>query len=325
MSAAAITQRASGLDKVLVVTVTYHPDLDVLRRQMQLLPPECPKVVIDNASGEATVQALLALQKTVPRLQVVANAQNLGLAAALNQGNKQGRAQWPTVEYCLLLDQDSEPQPGSVKSLLDAIKDLQRRGLNPGTVGPMLLDVETGLQHGFHQATRWRWRRIYPEAGSLQAVPCTNVNGSGSLVPVHLFDELGGLDEAFFIDHVDTEWAFRVLHHGYSLWGIPKAIFKHRMGQKTLKYWLFGWRVWPCRSPIRHYYLFRNAIYLMNKKYVPLIWKFWASVKIIISMQVVLLRPDEIVQQINSMMRGLIHGFCLKKNLHKEKSGDYFE
>ncbi|WP_198552293.1 glycosyltransferase family 2 protein [Macromonas nakdongensis] len=295
------------------MTVTYHPDLDVLRRQMQLLPPECPKVVIDNASGEATVQALLALQKTVPRLQVVANTQNLGLAAALNQGIKQGRAQWPTVEYCLLLDQDSEPQPGSVQALWDAMDGLQRGGLNPGTVGPMLLDVETGLQHGFHQATRWRWRRIYPEAGSLQAVPCTNVNGSGSLVPVHLFDELGGLDEAFFIDHVDTEWAFRVLHHGYSLWGIPKAIFKHRMGQKTLKYWLFGWRVWPYRSPIRHYYLFRNAIWLVRNDCVPGVWRFWAVIKLGITIVVHGIFDSQRMVQLTHMWRGVVSASNVKK------------
>jgi rhamnosyltransferase len=111
-------------------------------------------------------------------------------------------------------------------------------------------------------------------------VPCTNLNGSGTLVPIELFLQLGGLDEALFIDHVDTEWSFRVLAADLGLRGIPAAVFKHRMGQSSVRYWLLGWRIWPSRSPQRHYFLFRNAVLLMRRPYVPRVWKFWAVVKL---------------------------------------------
>jgi len=97
-------------------------------------------------------------------------------------------------------------------------------------VGPLLIDIKTGLSHGFHQATSWRWQRAYPKAGSSEPVSCTNLNGSGTLMRIELFELLGGLEESLFIDHIDTEWSFRVLAHGYTLWGIPGAILQHRMG-----------------------------------------------------------------------------------------------
>jgi rhamnosyltransferase len=111
-------------------------------------------------------------------------------------------------------------------------------------------------------------------------VPCANLNGSGTLVPVDLFLDLGGLEDDLFIDHVDTEWAFRVQARGYHLFGIPQAIFRHRMGDTSRRIWLFGWRVWPVRSPRRHYFLYRNAVILMRRGYVPRVWKVWAFIKL---------------------------------------------
>ncbi len=49
-------------------------------------------------------------------------------------------------------------------------------------------------------------------------------------VPIDLFLNLGGFEDDLFIDHVDTELAFRVQAHGYRLYGIPQAVFRNCMG-----------------------------------------------------------------------------------------------
>lgn len=150
--------------------------------------------------------------------------------------------------------------------------------------------------------------RAYPPIGSTSPVPCSNLNGSGTLVPITLFQQLGGLDKKLFIDHVDTEWAFRVMAHGYSLWGIPNAVFNHSMGQASVRFWLFGWRVWPVRSPLRHYYLYRNAAMLMKRPYVPLVWKAWAAIKLLLTGTVMAITGPSRCQQIKNMWRGLRQG-----------------
>jgi rhamnosyltransferase len=299
--------------ELATVTVTYHPDPHILRIQLCALPENSFKLLIDNASSEEAIREMQALAATIPNIHLVTNSTNIGLAAALNQGVRLVKQLHPTAKWCLLLDQDSEPDENSVNALLAGMEQLMQQGEKVGSVGPKLIDITTGLSHGFHQPTRWLWRRIHPGEEATKPVPCSNLNGSGTLVSLQLFEEMSGLDESLFIDHVDTEWAFRLLAHGYTLWGIPQAVFRHRMGQNSLRYWLFGWHVWPHRSSLRHYYLFRNALWLMKRPYVPFVWKFWASIKLALTLTVHMLFDTSRRTQLQAMIRGLREGFKPQK------------
>jgi rhamnosyltransferase len=299
--------------KIACVTVTYQPDFAALNAQFQGLPADSLKIVVDNASTAECVEALLRLEKTVSNFHLLRNADNLGLAVALNQGVKAARRLDPGIEFVLLLDQDSEPLPGSVDTLLSALISLESSGKPVGAVGPLLHDAATGLTHGFHRCTRWRWKRVYPSSSDEAPVPCANLNGSGTLMRIEPFLELGGLREDFFIDHIDTEWSFRLLAHGLGLWGIPRAVFLHSMGQASIKYWLFGWRIWPSRSPARHYFLFRNAIRLIRGKDALMVWKFWAILKLCLTACVHALFDPARASQLRNMARGLRSGFQGKR------------
>lgn len=290
------------------VTVTFNPDVALLEAQLRALPDACAKIIVDNASQPSVIDEVQLLADRTPNARVLRNDSNLGLAAAINRGVQMVSGLEPAPEFVLLLDQDSEPRPGSIETLLATFLILEKEGRKVGCVGPLLLDPQTSLTHGFHQCTRWRWKRIYPDPGSMQPIKCANLNGSGTLMRRPLFATLGGLDESLFIDHVDTEWAFRVQNIGYGLWGVPSAVFLHRMGEASIRYWLFGWRVWPSRSPQRHYYLFRNAAILMGRPYVPCIWKVWAVVKLLITASIMLGTSSSRSQHISSMWRGVKHG-----------------
>ena len=297
------------LASLATVTVTFNPHIAGLEAQLRALPISCIKVIVDNASEPQCWAKIETLSSQFQNVHLLRNEKNLGLAAAVNCGVHALSTLVLRPEFVLLLDQDSEPQPGSIEALLEAFKGLQNAGHKVGCVGPLLADPDTGLTHGFHQSTRWRWTRTYPVAGSPKAVPCANLNGSGTLVSLALFQQLDGLDEALFIDHVDTEWAFRVMAHDYCLWGIPSAVFKHSMGQASGRFWLFGWRGWPVRSPQRHYYLFRNAAILMKRPYVPLVWKAWAVLKLLLTAAVIAMTGPSRSQQIKNMWQGIRKGF----------------
>lgn len=300
------------------IIVTYQPDLQLLGRLLKALPEDAAMVLIDNASSGNAPTELRNLVMVKDRVRLIINDRNLGLAAAVNQGASKVQNTWPEIHFLLLLDQDSEPEPGSVEILMDSFTGLIDASLPVGCVGPNLLDPITGLSHGFHQHTRWRWMRAYPGQGSTRPVPCANLNGSGTLVPIALFLELGGLEETLFIDHVDTEWAFRVQAAGYGLYGIPQARFLHRMGDDTRRIWLFGWRVWPMRSPQRHYYLFRNAVILMRRDYVPRVWKNWAIIKLLLTAGVHAVIDPRRKAQLRCMLNGLRDG--LKTPAKREPS-----
>lgn len=308
-----MTWEESDTACLATVTVTYNPDLVVLERQLRLLPAEVVKILVDNASAPKVQEGLRAMQTTLPQLVLLENQENLGLAAAMDRGVRYVLDNVPHCTRVLLLDQDSEPEPFSIRRLLGALAALQARGLNPGAVGPQLRDADSGCYHGFHQMTAWRWRRAYPPVGDSQPLPVASLNGSGTLMPLKVYLDAGGLDQAFFIDHVDTEWSFRLLDKTYSLWGVPEAVFIHRMGERGLRYWLAGWRVWPQRSPLRHRYLFRNTLWLISRAYVPGVWKFWAVAKLLLTALVCTVIDPRRRQQLQAMWQGVREGLWRQK------------
>lgn len=298
---------------VATVTVTFNPDLALLDAQWRALPVGCMKFIVDNASRPDVFARIDALAAQRPDVRILRNDANLGLAAAVNRGVYAAASMPAPATFVLLLDQDSEPQADSVATLVQSFQDLETSGRRVGCVGPTLRDPQTRLVHGFHQCTRWRWKRVYPALNVEEPVPCANLNGSGTLVRTALFVQMGGLDESLFIDHVDTEWSFRVLHSGYGLWGIPNAVFDHRMGESSVRFWWFGWRVWPSRSPLRHYYLFRNAVMLMRRPYVPSVWKCWAVAKLAATAGVALLTFRHAKAQLSHMQRGVRDAFAARQ------------
>lgn len=295
-----------GLFGVVAIVVTYHPDLQCLGMLLDALPQEVRVVVVDNNSPSEDAAGIERLLATRKEARLVRNASNTGLAAAMNRGFATLRGE--QVEFLLLMDQDSVPHPDALVTLRAAFLRLEAGGHEVGCVGPRLVDPSTGLEHGFHTMRALRWVRVFPVHGDSRPVRCANLNGSGTLMRAGLFERLGGLDERLFIDHVDTDWSFRVLDAGFPLFGIPDAVFDHSMGERGMRFWLFGWRVWPVRSPVRHYSLFRNSVELMRRPYVPLVWKCWAVAKLAATFMLHALFDHRRGTQVGQMLRGFKDG-----------------
>ncbi len=293
------------LGTVACVTVTYHPDPAVLHSQLRALPAESIKVLVDNGSPKPLLSILGALLADIANLEMISLDENVGLAAATNIGARHVSGLGKS-RLLLILDQDSEPCTNSIASLAQAFDSLSEAGVPVGAVGPALVDPATGRRHGFHIVDGLRWSRVDPDEGP--PVRCDSLNGSGTLTDLVLFHRLGGLEEALFIDHVDTEWSFRMSASGRHLYGVPAARFIHRMGDSSMRVWLGGWRVWPIRSPRRHRYLFRNALRLWRRPYVPWIWKAWMLPKLLITALVYALTGPSRWSQLKAMCQGVADG-----------------
>jgi rhamnosyltransferase len=188
---------------------------------------------------------LHALEEQVDSIVVVDNTGfNRGLAAAQNRGVRLARAAGAT--HVLFLDQDSVPQPGMTARLLRALQAYEALGIKVACVGPRM--------------------RCY---GSLtrRREECDAIVSSGSLVPMAVLDAVGGMEEAFFIDQVDTEWCLRARARGYRVFGVPNALLDHRPGVGMRWIWLGSWRRLIRHPPYRHYTIFRNTLVLCRRGY----------------------------------------------------------
>lgn len=299
--------RAFDASAIAVVTAVYRPPPGCLERQAMALPPSALWILVDDSGTGSTGPRLEALASARPNTVVLHSEGNFGLASALNRGARHVAESGTSREFLLLLDQDSTPWPGAVEALLATFCALDRV-LPVGCVGPDLIDESTGMRHGFHQVRGPLWSRAFPEDGQ-GPVRCDSLNGSGTLVRLAVFERLGGLDESLFIDHVDTEWSFRVLDAGLGLYGAPAARFTHEMGEGGIRFWLFGWRVWPRRSPRRHYFLFRNSVALLRRDYVPVVWKAWCVLKLVLAISTHAMLDPRRRQQLSGMAKGIRDGF----------------
>jgi rhamnosyltransferase len=294
--------------RLAAVTVTYHADAVRLARQFAYLPRDALLVVVDNASLENEVASLRQLVQDRPGTVLMCNRENVGLAAAVNQGVAEALRLDAAIDFLLLMDQDSIPREGAVSELVDGFLRMEAAGVRLGGVGPRLMDETTNLQHGFHTLRGWFLHRIFPAADAREPVECLGINGSGTLTRAKVFQSVGGLEEDFFIDQIDTEWSFRMRAAGFRLFGLPQAVFDHNMGVRGVAYWFFGWRVWPHRSAQRHYYVFRNARRLFARPYAPLVWKFWNVVKLLLTFIVHGIFDADRKAQMRNMVRGLRDG-----------------
>jgi rhamnosyltransferase len=289
------------------VTVTYNPDPVLLERQLMALRHVGRAIVVDNGSEHLALGWLQLLVDRLPWVCLERSEINLGLAAALNLGIAVARS-FETCRAVLLLDQDSGFDDDAPGHLLQALNEVQAATGTLCCVGPALHDPVAGMDHGFHYVSSgWRWSRAFPRPSD-PPFAVANLNGSGTTQTLELIDQVGTLDAAMFIDHIDTEWSFRVLSRGFHLFGIPSVRFDHRMGETGRRIWMGGWRVWPERSPQRHFYLFRNTVRLLNRGYVPAVWKLWAVAKMMLTVVVTIVIDRRRASQLRMMLKGIREG-----------------
>ena len=224
---------------VAAVVVTFHPEPELAARLASLLPQVGAIVVVDNGSCPADLPA-----GDDPafggRVETIANGENLGVGAALNQGLR--RAKELGFSWALTLDQDSSPLPNLVAAAERAFRahpaPERLAAIGAGVVGP----------EGSSVSTTHAYRRL--------PVMIT----SGTLHSITAWEKLGGLREDYFIDCVDIEFCLRARAHGFDIVQATEPALDHRIGEPSRKRTLGRWMMPTNHSPLRRYYMTRNRI-----------------------------------------------------------------
>ena len=128
---------------------------------------------------------------------------------------------------------------------------------------------------------------------------------SGSLISLEVLTRVGPMAQELFIDYVDLEWCLRANSLGYKNFQIANALMTHAIGGEPIQ---FLGKFWPSHSPIRHYFMFRNAIWLYKKTGMPIQWKLIDSFKLIRKFIFYALFAKPRWEHIRMMGRGFWHG-----------------
>jgi rhamnosyltransferase len=241
-----------GPGSVAAVVVTFHPDSGFGDRLASLLDQVGDIVVVDNGSCPGEVPA--ADDPTLKgRLEIIANGENRGLAAGLNQGLR--RAGDRGFGWALTLDQDSSPLPNLVAAATRAFEAHPRRERLAAIGAAVVASEEPAAVPG--RAPGPTLARAY------RTMPA--VITSGALHSIPAWERLGGFREDFFIDCVDTEFCLRARAGGLEIVQATEPALAHEIGIPSRKWVLGRWMLPTNHSPLRRYYVTRNRISIWRR------------------------------------------------------------
>lgn len=288
-------------NKVIGIVVTYHPDVVPLQRLISKLAPQVAEVVlVDNGSPDSLISE--AMSDVVEICQWIRLGRNTGVARAQNVGIDWARAHGAT--HVVLFDQDSEPAGDMVLCLISAWRDLVVQGVRVASLGPRYMDKRQVNPPPFIQIRGLKLIRHVCSSESA-TVEVDYLISSGCLIPLSAFEAVGRMCEELFIDYVDIEWGLRAKTRGLRSFGVCNAQMAHALGDEPIK---FLGRSLPLHSPLRHYYHFRNAIWLYKQNWLPLNWRLVDGYRLLLKYGFYSLIPKDRGRHFQMMTLGIWHG-----------------
>lgn len=258
---------SASIAEITAVVVTYCPNLQALGMLLSALRGQVGSVVIVDNGSDGSFRRWLD-ERVGGNEVLIALGDNLGVAAAQNNGIEWARRHGMT--HVILFDQDSIPEPEMVSQLLRAIRQKIALGIRVAAVGPRYEDERNKKHPSFIRVTGFKAvKDVCNKSGKI--IESDIVISSGCLIPLAALEKVGGLLDDLFIDQVDIEWCLRAKSLGYQAFGVCDAVMRHSLGEEPKTFFR---RKILHHGPLRHYYIFRNAVWLLFQNYVPMGWKF---------------------------------------------------
>ena len=215
------------MDRVAVVVLTYN-GLPWVERALDSVRGH-ETVVVDHGSTDGTLELV---RERFPNARLI-QQENKGLGGGSNSGMRLASGDW-----FLLLNSDAWALEDAVERLVA----VGERHPDAGIVGPRLLNTDGSLQRsvrGF--PTLWRLateylflRKLAPRSQALNAFYAAGFDhkevreaeflmGACMLVRREAVEQVGPLDESFFLFSEETDWAYRFRQAGWKVLFFPGA------------------------------------------------------------------------------------------------------
>jgi len=195
--------------------------------------------VVDNASTDGSARAASG---AVPEAELIETGRNDGFAAGVNVGIRA-----TTAPYVLVLNPDAEIWEGTLADLVKLADERPRAGAigpmirnSDGTVYPSgrtVPSIGTAVGHAFLGAV-WpdnRWSRSYRLADWDRSTEreVDWISGAAFLLRRAALDEIGLLDESFFLYAEEVDLFKRLCDAGWSIVFTPELEVVHEQGVST--------------------------------------------------------------------------------------------
>jgi hypothetical protein len=213
----------------------------------QKLPFKYEIVVVDNDSSDLSVSFL---RSDFPDIKVIQNKKNLGLAGGVNKGLAE-----TTGKYRLILNPDIVVMPRAIEKMVE----LMDKDNKIGMLGGELVSPNGKKQYScyrFYRPITILYRRTFlgktrqgkkeiarflMKDYDRESVRCVDwLMGACLMVREKAIDDVGGMDERFFLYFEDVDWCRRFWKGGWRVCYMPTALFSHYHQKSSEKNGLLG-------------------------------------------------------------------------------------
>jgi GT2 family glycosyltransferase len=202
----------------------------------QMMPGMRKEVfVVDNgsANGMSTI-----VKERFPEVNLIQNQRNVGFAKANNQAFRLSKG-----KYLLLLNPDTKVKEGAIERLI-SFMDIHP---DAGVAGGQLLNGDGSRQNSIANfpslatelLNKSLLRRFFPkkfpgkERNYSGPVEVDSVIGACMMVRRVALEQVGLLDEDYFLFLEETDWCYRMKRAGWKVYHVPQAEVYHFQGKSA--------------------------------------------------------------------------------------------
>jgi len=221
-------------------------------------------VVVDNGSEDGSSEAIAAAHSEVA---IIRNEANLGFARACNQGLEQVFAMG--AAYALLLNNDTTVDPDMLTRLVAAAQAHPAAGILAPTIYYQErpdLPWFTGMRFSrpIYIVRTDRRHQVQAETPT----PVDFVSGCGMLIARRVYEQVGGLDDAYFMYYEDLDYCLRARKAGYEILYVPDAAMWHALSVSS------GGK----DAPIKQYHQIKSSL-IFYRRHTRGLWR-WLNLSI---------------------------------------------
>lgn len=239
--------------RLWIVIVNYRtPDLAI--ECLRSLAPEVPDlrggrvIVIDNNSGDLSVEKLeagITREGWSSWAEVMPLDRNGGFAFGNNAGIRRALVSPDRVAYVMLLNPDTIVRAGAIRALVDFMKAHPRAGI----AGSLLENAEGGVDCSAHRIhsplseldsgarlgllSRVLHRFVVSDLPRSEAHQCDWVSGASLIMRRAVLDDIGLMDEDYFLYFEEVDFCYRAERLGWQVWYVPQSRVMHLEGAAT--------------------------------------------------------------------------------------------
>jgi len=220
-------------------------------------------IVVDNGSTDGSIDMIT---KEFPQVILIQNKENLGFSKANNVGIKRSRG-----KYILLLNSDTIIMEDTLKTMFEFMENNPTVGVSGCKV--VLPDgrLDKACKRGFptpqnalynalkldklfpHSKRFGQYNLTYLDEDETYEVDC--LVGAFMMVRRDTIEQVGFLDEDFFMYGEDIDWCYRIKRAGWKVVYYPNTKIIHYKGGSSKK------------KNAKLIYEFHRAMYLFYKKH----------------------------------------------------------